>query len=157
LSGKKSTLPNCWQVSASRSSTRGALESQRRSGYHGRAAASRELVDNSIEAGADRVHVVFDAGRNDNGRRSIDATAFIDNGSGMVPNMARYALGWGGTHFDEPDVARLLVHPQVTANPLVQGALRILYEDGVSIGQAAAAVNLSRFTLRRALSDVALF
>lgn len=29
--------------------------------------------------------------------------AFIDNGSGMLPKMARYALSWGsGAHFDDP-------------------------------------------------------
>src|SRR5207249_7468914 len=29
--------------------------------------------------------------------------AFIDNGAGMIPEMARYALSWGGgTHFDDP-------------------------------------------------------
>ena len=35
---------------------------------------------------------------------SISAIAFIDNGSGMIPRMAQYALSWGsGTHFDDPD------------------------------------------------------
>ena len=35
---------------------------------------------------------------------SIGAIAIIDNGSGMIPKMAEYALSWGsGTHFDEPD------------------------------------------------------
>ena len=34
---------------------------------------------------------------------SISAIAFIDNGSGMLPKMAQYALSWGsGTHFDDP-------------------------------------------------------
>ena len=34
----------------------------------------------------------------------MSSVAFIDNGSGMVPQMARYTLTWGGgTHFDEPD------------------------------------------------------
>ncbi len=32
----------------------------------------------------------------------MTGVAFIDDGSGMLPKMARYALSWGGgTHFDE--------------------------------------------------------
>lgn len=79
-----------------------AVESQRMSGYRDTAAASREIVDNSIEAGATQVHIIFDTKR-ESGRELVDAVAFIDNGSGMLPQMARYALSWGGgTHFDEP-------------------------------------------------------
>ncbi len=78
---------------------RHAVESQRRSGYQDTAAASREIVDNAIEAGADRIDVVFDT---EGGRKSVRAIAFIDNGSGMVPKMIRYGLTWGGgTHFDD--------------------------------------------------------
>jgi hypothetical protein len=83
-----------------------ALESQRRSGYRNTAAAAREIADNAIEAGATRIDIVFERPqilqafqRQD----SVSAVAFIDNGSGMLPVMARYALSWGaGTHFDEP-------------------------------------------------------
>jgi hypothetical protein len=83
---------------------RQAVESQRRSGYKDTAAASREIVDNAIEAGASRVDVVFDTVKAKNNRRSVSAIAFIDDGSGMRPDMARYALSWGGgTHFEEPD------------------------------------------------------
>jgi hypothetical protein len=79
-----------------------AVESQRKSGYRDTAAASREIVDNAIEAGADQIHVVFDIQR-ESKRELVKAIAFIDNGSGMLPEMARYALTWGGgTHFDEP-------------------------------------------------------
>ncbi len=82
---------------------RHAVESQRKNGYRSTATASREIVDNAIEAGADRIHVVFDK-RRQGKRELINAIAFIDNGSGMLPNMARYALSWGGgTHFDEPN------------------------------------------------------
>lgn len=78
---------------------RHAVESQRRSGYQDTAAASREIVDNAIEAGADRIDVVFDT---EAGRKAVRAIAFIDNGSGMIPQMIRYALTWGGgTHFDD--------------------------------------------------------
>ncbi len=80
-----------------------ALESQRQSGYRDTASASREIVDNAVEAGASRVDVVFDAAKNASGKKVVKAVAFIDDGSGMLPEMARYALSWGGgTHFDDP-------------------------------------------------------
>ncbi len=84
-----------------------ALESQRQSGYRNTAAAAREIVDNAIEAKATQVHVTFErpGDRKAYQRKdTVTAVAFIDNGSGMLPKMARYALSWGGgTHFDEPD------------------------------------------------------
>ena len=83
---------------------RQAVESQRRSGYKDTAAASREIVDNAIEAGAARVDVVFDTVKAKNNKRSVTAVAFIDDGAGMSPRMARYALSWGGgTHFEDPE------------------------------------------------------
>ena len=84
-----------------------ALESQRRSGYRNTASAAREIVDNAIEAGAKRIDIVFERPtqlKAHQRHESISAVAFIDNGSGMLPKMARYALSWGaGTHFDESD------------------------------------------------------
>lgn len=84
-----------------------ALESQRRSGYRNTAAAAREIVDNAMEAGATRIDVCFERPKLLKAHQraeSISAIAFIDNGSGMIPRMAQYALSWGsGTHFDEPD------------------------------------------------------
>jgi hypothetical protein len=83
-----------------------ALESQRRSGYRNTAAAAREIVDNAIEAKATRIDVCFErpkALKLHQRADSIYSMAFIDNGSGMLPKMARYALSWGsGTHFDDP-------------------------------------------------------
>jgi hypothetical protein len=82
-----------------------ALESQRRNGYRNTAAAAREIVDNALEAGATKIHVVFDRGADEKYARaeSVTSIAFIDNGSGMLPAMARYALCLGGgTHFDDP-------------------------------------------------------
>lgn len=83
-----------------------ALESQRRSGYRNTAAAAREIVDNALEAKATRIDVCFErpsALKAHQRSNSIQAMAFIDNGSGMLPKMARYALSWGsGTHFDDP-------------------------------------------------------
>lgn len=85
---------------------RTAVESQRRNGYRNTASAAREIVDNSIEAGARRIDVIFERAKRGTGQRadSVSAVAFIDDGAGMTPLMARFALTWGGgTHFDEPD------------------------------------------------------
>lgn len=83
-----------------------ALESQRRSGYRNTASAAREIVDNAIEAKATRIDICFERPKQLRAHQraeTIHAVAFIDNGSGMLPKMARYALSWGsGTHFDEP-------------------------------------------------------
>lgn len=79
-----------------------ALESQRRNGYRNTAAAARELVDNALEAGAKRTHVVFE--KPVKGRELVTSVAVVDDGAGMLRSMARYALSWGGgTHFDEPN------------------------------------------------------
>jgi hypothetical protein len=87
--------------------SRKALESQRQSGYRNTAAAAREIIDNAIEAQASRVHVIFNRPheRKPGDRRNrVTGIAFIDDGSGMLPQMARYALSWGGgTHFDDHD------------------------------------------------------
>lgn len=87
--------------------SRQALESQRRNGYRHTASAAREIVDNAIEAGASQIHVIFERPKRlaqFQRKESVSAVAFIDNGAGMLPMMARYALSWGaGTHFDEPD------------------------------------------------------
>jgi hypothetical protein len=85
-----------------------AVESQRRSGYKDTAHAAREIVDNAIESGAKNVHVFFDRiTESTRGRyqrvNSVTAIAFVDDGPGMLPPMARYALSWGGgTHFEDP-------------------------------------------------------
>ena len=80
-----------------------ALESQRHSAYKTTAAAAREIVDNSIEAGSGQIDIVFRQGKSKSGRNLVDGVAFIDDGPGMLPDMIRYALCWGGgTHHDEP-------------------------------------------------------
>lgn len=83
--------------------SRRALESQRNNGYRTTAAAAREIVDNAIEVGASWVHVVIERTRDDGAVGQVRSIAFIDNGPGMLPMMARFALSWGGgTHFDDP-------------------------------------------------------
>jgi hypothetical protein len=82
---------------------RHAVESQRASGYRHTAAAAREMTDNALEAGARNIHVVFDTDM-ESGRKAVSAIAFIDDGSGMIPDMIRYALTWGGgTHFENSE------------------------------------------------------
>jgi len=82
--------------------TKRALESQRQNGYRNTAVAAREIIDNAFEAGADEIDIVLET--TERGKKQIvTAVAFIDNGSGMLPAMARFALSWGGgTHFDDP-------------------------------------------------------
>src|ERR1700694_2373540 len=90
-------------------SGRQAVESQRKSGYKTTANAAREIVDNAIEAGAANVWIALDrvsAGQREKYARkdAVTAVAFIDDGPGMRPKMARFALSWGGgTHTKGPD------------------------------------------------------
>lgn len=85
-----------------------AVLSQRRSGYRTSAKAAREIIDNAIEAGAKNVWLVFDRPTEKSREKyerknAVSAIAFIDNGPGMTPKMARYALTWGGgTHHEDP-------------------------------------------------------
>lgn len=65
-------------------------------GYRDSAAAINEQVDNSDEAGASAVHVLLHddgSGRKNN----VTQIAVIDDGVGMVPEMLRVAVLWGGT------------------------------------------------------------
>jgi len=90
-------------------SGRQAVESQRKSGYKTTAHAAREIVDNAIEAGANNVWIALErvspSKREKFERKdAVTAIAFIDDGPGMRPKMARFALSWGGgTHTREPD------------------------------------------------------
>lgn len=85
-----------------------AVLSQRRSGYRTSAKAAREIIDNGIEAGAKNIWVIFDRPGEKNREKHqrekrVSAVAFIDDGPGMTPKMARYALTWGGgTHHEDP-------------------------------------------------------
>jgi hypothetical protein len=83
--------------------TKRALDSQRQNGYRNTAVAAREIVDNSFEAKATKVHILFDTAVNTT-RPVVSSVAFIDDGAGMLPLMSRFALSWGGgTHFDAPN------------------------------------------------------
>ena len=62
-------------------------------GYKSTATATDELIDNSEQAGAQQVHVFFD-----DVARDPTWFAVADDGHGMVPEMIRLAVIWGGTH-----------------------------------------------------------
>lgn len=64
-------------------------------GYKHTGSALAELVDNSIQSGAEHIHIAF--GTNKSGAK-VDALAVIDDGHGMIPDMIRFAVMWGGTH-----------------------------------------------------------
>src|SRR4051812_17689351 len=68
------------------------IQATRDSGYKGTAAALAELVDNSFEANATRVHVEL--------RKSSDDQLTVivcDNGCGMSPSVLQLALQFGGS------------------------------------------------------------
>lgn len=64
-------------------------------GYKDSAYACFEFIDNSLQAGADNVHIVFGYDDKTNKPSKI---AIIDDGHGMEPEMIRLAIIWGGTH-----------------------------------------------------------
>lgn len=64
-------------------------------GYRSSADAIAEFVDNSIQAYSERVEVVLGPA-GDRGRPT--SLAVVDDGHGMLPEMIRLAVTWGGTH-----------------------------------------------------------
>lgn len=74
---------------------RAFARSIRELGYKGTPDALNELVDNSYEAGATFCHIIF--GFPGKSRFKPNAIAVADDGHGMVPEMIRRALVWGGT------------------------------------------------------------
>lgn len=66
-------------------------------GYKSNANALAELIDNSVQAGASRVDVLFGF-ENTSSDKKPSEIAIIDNGHGMEPEMVRLAVMWGGTH-----------------------------------------------------------
>lgn len=71
------------------------VESMRNTYYRHTGTALDELVDNSIEAGASNIHVALGY---DDSEKKPTAVAVIDDGHGMVPEMIRLSVLWGGTH-----------------------------------------------------------
>lgn len=73
------------------------IRSIRDLGYKSPATALDELVDNCIQANATTTEIVF--GYADLKKKgSPNQIAIADDGHGMIPEMIRYAVMWGGTH-----------------------------------------------------------
>lgn len=72
------------------------VRGMRKSGYKSTAKALDELLDNSFEAGAANVHVVcgYEGSKSE---KKPEQIAVIDDGAGMIPDMIRVAVLWGGT------------------------------------------------------------
>ncbi|WP_351088121.1 ATP-binding protein [Shewanella sp. S1-49-MNA-CIBAN-0167] len=71
--------------------------SARSNGYKDTAYAIAELVDNSIQAGANKAEVLLFEGSN----RNVQEIAIIDNGSGMSRELLASALGFGESGRDK--------------------------------------------------------
>lgn len=66
-------------------------------GYKNPAWALAELIDNSIQASAQRVEIRFGFDQNNKSKAKPDYIALIDDGAGMIREMIGYAVRWGGT------------------------------------------------------------
>lgn len=66
-------------------------------GYRSNGDAVAELIDNALQAEADRVDVVFGYEGSGSTKKPVQM-AVVDNGHGMEPAMIRMAVMWGGTH-----------------------------------------------------------
>ena len=83
------------------------LGAVRSMGFRTTAEALFELVDNSIEAGADQVEVFAVSTEAPNGRMAISTLAVLDNGGGMDPVLLRKSLRFGdGNRFDRRGMGR---------------------------------------------------
>ena len=69
-------------------------------GYRSNGDAIAELIDNSIQAYADRVDVAFGYDGSPSTKKPSQL-AVVDNGHGMEPDMSRMAVMWGGTHRED--------------------------------------------------------
>jgi len=69
-------------------------------GYRSNGDAIAELIDNSLQAFADRVDIVFGYDGTTSSKKPVQL-AVIDNGHGMEPDMIRMAVMWGGTHRED--------------------------------------------------------
>lgn len=65
-------------------------------GYRGNGCAIAELIDNAIQAIADRIDIIFGYDGTTSLKKPTQL-AVVDNGHGMLPEMIRMAVMWGGT------------------------------------------------------------
>ena len=66
------------------------IQSLRNVGYQCEGNAIADIVDNSIEAGAEKIEIIFDE---EKARPSKPSIAIIDNGHGMKPEYLPLAIG----------------------------------------------------------------
>ena len=66
-------------------------------GYRSNGDAIAELIDNALQAYADRVDVLFGYEGTTSNKKPMQL-AVVDNGHGMEAEMIRMAVMWGGTH-----------------------------------------------------------
>ena len=66
-------------------------------GYRSNSDAVAELIDNALQAYADRIDVLFGYDGSTSNKKPAQL-AVVDNGHGMEPDMIRMAVMWGGTH-----------------------------------------------------------
>jgi hypothetical protein len=66
-------------------------------GYKNTGWALAELLDNSVQAGADTIGVQFGHLDRNKSESKPNVIAVVDNGVGMIPEMISYAVRWGGT------------------------------------------------------------
>jgi hypothetical protein len=66
-------------------------------GYRSNGDAVAELIDNALQASADRIDVLFGYDGSASSKKPAQL-AVVDNGHGMEPDMIRMAVMWGGTH-----------------------------------------------------------
>lgn len=69
-------------------------------GYRSNGDAVAELIDNALQAYADRIDVLFGYEGSSSNKKPVQV-AVIDNGHGMEPMMIRMAVMWGGTHRED--------------------------------------------------------
>lgn len=77
--------------------TQAFLKGIRDIGYKSTATALFEDMDNSIQAGAENIHLLFDFEKGKTGKSNPDRIAIIDDGHGMSKEMIRIAVLWGGS------------------------------------------------------------
>lgn len=66
-------------------------------GYRSNGDAIAELIDNALQAYANRIDICFGYDGTTSVKKPTQV-AVIDNGHGMEPDMIRMAVMWGGTH-----------------------------------------------------------
>lgn len=77
--------------------TQAFLKGIRDIGYKSTATALFESFDNSIDAEASNIHLLFDFDKGKTGKSNPDRIAVIDDGHGMSKEMIRIAVLWGGS------------------------------------------------------------